>query len=185
MLEIRPLLQWEPDDLRCLMTGYTSDVKYQVSKRESVQQCVLALELVALPQPWHKRYDDLDAEALDRYQQMLACGFSFGAYDGRQCVGIALAEPEYWNKSLWVWELHVAETHRRLGIGRRLVDALSEQGRAAGLRILVCETQNTNVPAIRFYCKVGFSVEGIDLSYYSNDDFPDGEIAVFMKKRLS
>ena len=115
---------------------------------------------------------------------MSQIGFSFSAYDLQQCVGIALAEPRHWNKSLWVWELHVAKTHRRRGIGRRLVEALAQLGYAAGLRTLVCETQNTNVPAMHFYHKIGFNIEGIDLSYYSNDDFPDGEIAIFMKKRL-
>jgi ribosomal protein S18 acetylase RimI-like enzyme len=99
-------------------------------------------------------------------------------------VGIALAEPRHWNKSLWVWELHVVESHRRRGVGRQLVDALANKAREAGLRTLVCETQNTNVPAMRFYHSVGFRIEGIDISYYTNEDFPDGEIAVFMKKRL-
>ena len=96
-----------------------------------------------------------------------------------------MAEPRQWNKSLWVWEFHVAETYRRQGIGRQLMDALAQKGHAAGLRTIVCETQNTNVPAIRFYRSVGSNMEGVDLSYYSNDDFPDGEIAIFMKKRLT
>ena len=52
------------------------------------------------------------------------------------------------------------------------------------LWVMVCETQSTNVPAIEFYRKVGFEVEGIDLSYYSNDDAPDGEVANFMKRKL-
>ncbi len=73
---------------------------------------------------------------------------------------------------------------RRRGIGRQLMEMLTERGRAAGMRTVVCETQNTNLPAIRFYRKLGFRFEGIDLSYYSNHDFPDGEIAIFMKKRL-
>ena len=65
-------------------------------------------------------------------------------------------------------EFHVAETHRRQGIGRQMMEELVERGRASGLRIVVCETQNTNVPAIHFYRRVGFNIEGIDLSYYSN-----------------
>lgn len=184
MIDIRLLTQLNPDDLYRLVTGYTSDARYQVSKTESAQEFVLALELVPLTQPYRKRYDRPDAETLERYQEVPAFGFSFGAYDAEQCVGIALAEPSQWNRSLWVWELHVAETHRQRGVGRQLVEALTEKARVTGLRVLVCETQNTNVPAMRFYRKVGFHIEGIDLSYYSNDDFPEGEIAVFMKKRL-
>ena len=184
MIDIRLLTQLNPDDLRRLVIGYTSDAKYQVRKTETADQFVLALELVPLPQPYRKRWDCLDATTLERYQKVAAYGFSFGAYDGEQCVGITLAEPRHWNKSLWVWELHVAETHQRRGVGRQLVETLAEKARMAGLRVLVCETQNTNVPAMRFYQKVGCHIEGIDLSYYSSDDFPDGEIAVFMKKRL-
>jgi len=65
------------------------------------------------------------------------------------------------------------------------MEALAEKARKAGLRTIVCETQTTNAPAIRFYRKLGFNIEGIDLSCYSNEDFPDGEIAIFMKRRLT
>jgi streptothricin acetyltransferase len=184
MIDRRLLTKLKLDDLHRLVTGYTSEARYQISKTESDQEFVLALELVSLEQPYCKHFEPPDTETLERYRDLTALGFSFGAYDGEQCVGIALAEPCNWNRSLWVWELHVAETHRRRGVGRQLVEALTEKARVTGLRVLVCETQNTNVPAINFYRKVGFHIEGIDLSYYSNDDFPDGEIAVFMKKRL-
>jgi len=139
---------------------------------------------VNLPIPYSKRYDHLDAETLAQYQKVPACGFSFCAYAAGQCVAIVLAEPHHWNRSLWVWELHVAESHRRRGTGRQLVEALTEKARAGGLRTVVNETQNSNVPAIQFYRSLGFHVEGIDLSYYSNHDFPEGEIAIFMKKRV-
>jgi ribosomal protein S18 acetylase RimI-like enzyme len=52
------------------------------------------------------------------------------------------------------------------------------------LRCLVCETQTTNVPSIQFYRSMGFHLEGLDLSYYTNEDQERGEMAVFMKKRL-
>lgn len=184
MIDIRALKQFNPNDLQRLVVGYTSDAKYRVSKTESDHQFAIALELVPVSPPYHKRDDHLDVETLESYQQVPAFGFSFGAYEGELCVGIALAEPRHWNKSLWVWELHVAETHQRRGVGRQLVDALAAQACAVGLRTLICETQNTNVPAICFYRKAGFQMEGIDISLYSNDDYPDGEIAIFMKKRL-
>jgi streptothricin acetyltransferase len=184
-ITIRPLMQFDPADLRRLIAGYVSDAVFRVSRVESAQRISLTLELTPLSDPYRKRYDHLDAETLEQYRRVLTCGFSFAAVDGDLIVGIALAEPHPWNRSLWVWELHVAETHRRRGIGRQLVEALAEKGRAAGLRVIVCETQNTDVPAIHFYRSVGFQLEGVDLSYYTNDDFPNGEIAVFMKKRLA
>jgi ribosomal protein S18 acetylase RimI-like enzyme len=49
--------------------------------------------------------------------------------------------------------------------------------------VMVCET-NTNVPAISFYRQVGFSMDGVDLSYYTNRDLTDGEVAIFMKRKL-
>ena len=184
VIDIRQLEQLKLEDLQNLVIGYTSNTSYRVSKTDSGERFALTLELVPLPQPFVKRYDHLDRETLEHYRKVPAFGFSYGAFDKEQCVGIALAEPRHWNMSLWVWELHVAESHRRRGIGQRLVGALADKAREAGLRTVVCETQNTNVTAIGFYRRVGFQIEGIDISYYTNEDFPDGEIAVFMKLRL-
>jgi GNAT superfamily N-acetyltransferase len=149
MIEIRLLAELNPDDLRRLATGYTSPAKYRVSKTESDQQVTFTLELVPLQQPYIKHYDHLDSETLERYRQVPQFGFSLGAYDQGPCVGIVLAEPHHWNKSLWVREIHVAETHRRRGVGRQLMEELAQRSHAAGLRTLVCETQN--LPANCFY----------------------------------
>lgn len=186
MIDIRPLDSLDPADLLRLITGYVSDARYRVSRTETGGQFALALDLVPLPQPYVKRYDPPDAETLEHYLQVPRHGLSLGAYDDvAGCVGIALAEPRAWNQSLWVWEFHIAETHRGRGTGLKLMEALALKARGARLRIIVCETQNTNVPAIRFYQKAGFRIEALDLSYYSNDDFPEGEVAVFMKRRLA
>jgi ribosomal protein S18 acetylase RimI-like enzyme len=64
------------------------------------------------------------------------------------------------------------------------MDSLAELAGQRGFRALVCETQNYNVPAIQFYRKLGFEIDGIDLSYYTNDDMTGGEVALFMKRKL-
>lgn len=184
MVEINQLSQLPLDDLKRVISGYISHHKYVISKTEAADQTVISLQLVRLERPYVKRYDHLDAETLARYSQVLKHELSFGAYDEDRLVSLVLAEPYPWNNSVWVHEFHVAETHRGQGIGRQLMEYLAETAKAAGLRTIVCETQNTNVSAIRFYRRLGFTLEGIDLSYYTNDDWPDGEIAVFMKKRL-
>jgi ribosomal protein S18 acetylase RimI-like enzyme len=185
LIQVEPLVQLDRAALCGLALGYTSHAKYNVTKVESDRRLGFMLERVALAQPYYKRYTHLDATTLDSYEQMASLGFSFCAHADGRCVGLALAEPCHWNKSLWVRELHVAESHRRNGIGQQLVLALTAQARSAGLRTLVCETQNTNAPAMDFYQKTGFQLEGVDLSYYSNADFPDGEIALFMKKKIA
>jgi ribosomal protein S18 acetylase RimI-like enzyme len=182
--EIRPLIDLHAEDITRLISGYTSNAKYVVSKIENDCHFEVKLDLVRLSQPYVKRYDHLDADAVDRYLHISRNEYSLGAFDDGQCIGVALAEAHHWNGSLRVLDLHIDESHRGMGVGRRLLDAVAQKAVEANLRIVVCETQNTNVPAIGFYRRMGFSIEAIDLSLYSNEDFPNGEIAVFMKKRL-
>jgi ribosomal protein S18 acetylase RimI-like enzyme len=78
----------------------------------------------------------------------------------------------------------VSEKHRRLKVGKRLMESVIELAKSKGFRAVVLETQNTNVPAIEFYMKCGFELDGIDLSYYTNNDVESGELAFFMKRKL-
>ena len=184
MIGIRTLRNIDADVLSLLAaTGYTSTAKYSVQKVEKHDQTTITLELIALDQPHVKHWSLLDDD-IERHRRVVRQGLALGAYDDHRIIGVAIAERQDWNRSLWVWEFHVAETHKMIGVGRQLIEALADKARKDGLRIMVCETQNTNVPAIEFYRKVGFEIEGIDLSYYSNSDVMDGEVAIFMKKKL-
>jgi ribosomal protein S18 acetylase RimI-like enzyme len=167
--------------LRALICGYVSDEKYEVSWQDNAEKTSFSLELVHLKTPYMKQFE---LEPLEHYQAICSAGFSLAAYDEQQIVAIALAEPRIWNKSLWIHEFHVMPACQGKGIGRALTEALVQRSRAANLRIMTCETQNTNLPAIRFYRKMGFAVEGLDLSLYSNHDWPDGEIALWLKRRI-
>ena len=183
MVEIKSLTQLAISDFHRLVVGYTSDACYRAKKVDTPEKVEFSLELVPINPPYQKRWPILP-EDLERYQRIVGEGFSLGAFKEQQMVGIALAEPHRWNGSLWVWEFHVEDAYRGKGIGLCLMNALADKARVAGFRVLVLETQNTNVPAIRFYRKAGFEVEGIDLSYYSNTDITDGEIAIFMKRKI-
>ena len=185
MIEIKPLTELKAEDVYRLIVGYVSDAKYAVRRIATEHGWTFELQLVELLPPYRKRYDHLNAGSITQYQEMVAKGFSFGAFEDGQCQGLAIATAEEWNKTYWVHELHVAQTHLRRGIGRQLIDALTTKGREAGLRTLLCETQNTDVPAIRFYQALGFTLEGLDLSHYRNTDYPDGEIALSLKKPLT
>ncbi len=165
------------------MDGYTAEDRYELETSEAPDRFDFTLRRVHLPRSFRKRFhhDEKDAR---RYREVVRLGWSMGAYDGRGLVGLALAEPRAWNRSVWVWELAVARPLRRRGIATRLVHELSRRAAAEGYRVLVCETQSTNVPAIDFYLRTGFRIEGVDLSYYTNEDVRKGEVALFMKRRV-
>lgn len=185
MIEIRPLAKFDAARFRQVASGYITNEIYRVKYQEDETQTVFNLTLEPLHEPKVFQFPYSEDE-LDHYEQMVTGPFCLGAFDQDLLVAVALAEPQEWNKTLWVWEFHVAGTHRGKGIGRSLMEQLAAPAKNAGLRALICETQNTNVPAIRFYRAVGYRLEGVDVSYYTNEDMQPGRtVAVFMKRRLT
>ncbi|MBK8899944.1 MAG: GNAT family N-acetyltransferase [Anaerolineaceae bacterium] len=179
---IRPFTTTDLPQLPTVITGYVTHEKYVVQKMETEAETAVTLKLVTLPGPKTFTYDHLDEAELDRLAGIVAEGFSFGAFVGKQLVGAALASPEHWNGSLRVWEFHVQETWRGQGLGRRLMEQVVETAVTHHLRVIVCETQSSNVPAIRAYRRLGFVLDAVDLSFYSNEDVQKESVAVFMKR---
>ncbi len=183
-VRLRPLREADVAELPTVITGYVTAEKYVVHKEESEVETAVSLKLVPLPAPQTITYDHLDEEELNRLAGVVAEGLSVGAFVGEQLVGVAIASAEAWNNSLRIWEFHVAEPFRQRGVGRRLMEEMVETAVAHNLRIIVCETQSSNVPAIRAYRKLGFELDGIDLSFYSNEDVEKESVALFMKRKL-
>ena len=181
LIEIRPLTQLDTSRFHELSAGYTSSFVYQVNKSENDAQTTISLHLQELESAYEKLWEP-DTNTDTRYRQVIKQGLSLGVYDGDRLVGIAIAEKQAWNRTLWVWEFHIDSDYRGRGLGRQLMGNMAAVGKKVGCRVMVCETQNTNVPAIRFYRKMGFEVGAIDLSYYTNKDVTDFEVAVFMKR---
>lgn len=163
--------------------GYQSNEHYRVTKQEGEQKTTIQMELFPFEQPYIKRWEITDQDR-NFYGKIITEGNSLAGYDEDQMVSVAIAENRKWNKTLWIWEFHVAPSHKGRGIGRKMMALLGEMARSLNLRTMLVETQSTNLPAIRFYWAVGFTIDGIDLSYYTNQDAPDGEVAIFMKKRI-
>lgn len=183
-IQIEALAAFDAERFRAIASGYATDRMYKVMRLESDARTEFVLELEELDSLRVFRFP-FGADELERYRDLVGNGFCLGAFDNGLQVAVALAEPHLWNRTLWVWDFHIAESHRGCGIGRQLMNVLADKARGAGLRAVVCETQNTNVPAIRFYRAVGFALEGVDVSYYTNDDtLPGRTVAVFMKLKL-
>lgn len=180
---IKPLTDLDMEIFRKLASGYTSQEKYLVGKSETNGLSAITMELQALKAPYIKQWEH-DADLLEFYQSVLEQELSLGCYLGSRLIGIAIAEKRDWNDSLWVWEFHIDPGYQYQGMGSQMMTQLAKLAQKAGCRVIVCETQNTNVPAIRFYRKNGFEIGGVDLSYYTNRDMTDFEVAIFMKRYL-
>jgi ribosomal protein S18 acetylase RimI-like enzyme len=60
-----------------------------------------------------------------------------------------------------LWDLRVAPAARHHGVGTALLAAGEAWAQARGARVLKVETQNTNVPACRFYASHGFTLRAV------------------------
>src|SRR5215468_10826031 len=121
MVVIKPLPDIDEATLKRLIVGYTTQTMYQVSTETQPGYLRFELRLITLEEPRVKRYTHLDANTLGQYREMVATGHSFGAFANEVCVGLAVSEPQTWNHSLCLQELHVAPEFRRQGIGRHLL----------------------------------------------------------------
>ncbi len=81
---------------------------------------------------------------------------------GRPIGGAAVAPPcpgmvgvERRKDAAFLYDIRVSTDSRRQGVGKALLGHCAEWAKNRGFRFLVIETQNTNVPACRFYAASG------------------------------
>jgi len=185
MISLENLSTLDAEVLELLKRGYSSEYVYHVTKTESREKITFTAELCKRDQTFNKSWTDSYTKGgIDFYTKMASQGASIAAKADGVLAGVAIVEPRHWNNSLWIWEFHVSASFRRQGIGLMMMNHLDQVGREMGFRIMSCEVQNTNVPALDFYRTAGFELEGIDLSLYSNDPGRNGEVAFFMKRKL-
>ena len=164
--EILPLTDIKLDEILPIVTGYESNEKYIVEKSESEAQTLFNIHLVRLDKSYTATFDeDFNDEDYRRYLGILPQGYSFGAYQHGRLVAFAISEAILWNRSLRVWEFQVMQGYRRKGIGRALMNQVVAKAIQDHVRVVFLETQNTNVNAIRFYRRMGFALDALDLSF--------------------
>lgn len=83
-------------------------------------------------------------------------------------AGVAALEYETWNRRAVISHLYVDRSVRGQGVGQRLLQELQRHAIVLGARVLFAETQNVNVPAIRFYERNDFTLVGLDTSLYDS-----------------
>ena len=98
----------------------------------------------------------------------IACGIASGLLDSDEATRANLF-------SMWV-----APTHRRLGIGRKLVDAIIDWARARSAHALLLLVTSNNQGAIKFYQQLGFMLTGRTEPYRNDPSLLNYEMRRFI-----
>jgi len=102
----------------------------------------------------------------------------FFAY-GDQSIAGEIRLRKNWNVFAYIEEIVVDVKFRRLGIGRRLIQAAIQWAKDNQLPGIMLETQNNNAAACLLYQSCGFELAGFDRSLYRAIDPSTQEIALY------
>jgi GNAT superfamily N-acetyltransferase len=131
-----------------------------------------------LPKPYTKDYDALPGGPpvtwlqrfnMDNWVVLVIpaeSGYVAGAVVAFDTPGLNMLEGR--QDVAVLWDIRVQPEVRRGGIGSMLFSQVLEWSREHGCVKLKAETQNTNVPACKFYAKQGCELRTIDLFAYEN-----------------
>lgn len=129
-----------------------------------------------VPVRWVKDYDATDGGPKRWASQFdVSMWGLLGAYDGDRRIGgavIAFDTPDLsmlrGRRDLAVlWDLRVVDDARRSGTGTALFRAAEAWARERACDALEVETQHVNVPACRFYARMGCSLAAVDRHAYA------------------
>ncbi|WP_434419306.1 GNAT family N-acetyltransferase [Nannocystis pusilla] len=176
-MTLRPI-RW-PDDAPRLQDFDASYSTSNIFMPEIVGTSVVLRE-TGLAVPFHKTYaPETLVEAVATAAFAVAAESASGALDG-----FAAVQLQRWNRSAELSALFVAPSSRGRGIGRALLTAALDFARSERVRCLTLETQTSNLPAIRFYQRMGFRFCGIHTALYDPVAVAPEEVAVFFTHAL-
>jgi ribosomal protein S18 acetylase RimI-like enzyme len=162
--------------------GYLSDHIFKINSSFNGQNLTFDFELIKLEIPFEKHWAINEADII-YYNRLIEQGHSFAVIDTNGLIGVIICQEMKWNNTLQVEHLIINRARRGQGIGSMLMTTIIEHSSQKCFRLIAVETQNTNVPAIKFYEKQGFKITGLNLTLYDGKE-NSGEIAIFMSCHL-
>jgi len=186
-IRIRPMTEQDIPRLAAIRPGFVSPTTLVVEKDGDGLAVGWRLAERPLPEPYDKG-DGYDFDQTERRHILARLRKGDGLHlvieSEGALVGMLDVAPEEWNNTAWIWNLMLDTSVRGQGLGRELFRRTVTWARRQGFRAVVLETQTNNVPACKFYARMGCQIEGIREAYYSNDDMARGEVAIFWIYRL-
>jgi ribosomal protein S18 acetylase RimI-like enzyme len=170
---IRPYVD---DDLRqvlALDTSFPVDEVYCIAR--DGDSFVVASERLSVPSK--KAYDlgqEVPAAEWDEAHVAVHQG---------ELVGFTATHFAAWHRRQGIQHLYVSPGWRRRGVGRALVDTVRATAIKNGASHLWLETSNVNAEAVNAYKRMGFTLCGLDLSFYKGTP-EHGEVGLLMSQDL-
>lgn len=151
----------------------------------------IVLSETPVEEPWIKDYDTIHGEGPDRWSERfdVTNWGLIAAYDGERRVGGAVVAFDTAGVNMLegrsdlaaLWDIRVHPEARSAGTGTKLFRAAETWAHDRGCRTLKVETQNVNVPACRFYHRMGCTLGAINRFAYP--DLPT-EVQLIWFKQL-
>lgn len=84
---------------------------------------------------------------------------ALAAFEGHRIIGglaaYVLPKFEQPRREIYIYDLAVAESHRRRGVATALIRALQDWGRAVGAYVIFVQADYVDEPAVALYSKLG------------------------------
>lgn len=100
------------------------------------------------------------------YDEMKKDCVFIGAYEGGQCIGLAIMKQGFF-KYMYLYDLKVNREYRRKSVGKQLIEKAKSVAVQQGYRGVYTVGQDNNAGACLFYVKNGFRIGGLDTEVYN------------------
>lgn len=158
-----------------LPVSYTSEYYYDISVNKTDDGFIIPVRKMKFDTPF--THVPEDGEYPDRlYEDWWENAEAYGIVkDGKLMAAIEVC-PEEWSNRLLITELFVGEELRGKGYGKKLINLAKDMTVRNNYRVLMLETQSSNVNAVDFYLHEGFTLIGFDSCCYTNRDLERKEV---------
>jgi GNAT superfamily N-acetyltransferase len=175
-LTIRQAVSSDIPTLMALDHGYSTDHVWQMAFDRTSGQIDVTFREVRLPRPMRVGYPRDPERLADEWTRRAVILVAQLDEDVRGYLSIIDGPaPE----TAWITDLVVALRYRRQGIASHLLKAARAWCRERDMVRLYVEMQSKNYPAIALFGKGGFVFSG-----YSDNFYPDQDIALFFSQEL-
>ena len=158
-----------------LPVSYTSEYYYDIAIQKTADGFDIPIRKKRFETPFSHVSED--GEYPDRlYEDWWEKARAFGIVENGNLLAAIEVCPEEWSNRLLITELFVGEKIRGQGYGKKLIRLAKTIAVQNRYRVLMLETQSSNVTAVDFYLHEGFTLIGFDSCCYTNKDMERREV---------